>query len=113
MISQEERVKILSQTLKFFKDHPKPGVNFCDIMPIFADPVALHHVIDAFETMLHGVEFDKVVGLESRGFLFGVALAYKMNKPFVPIRKPGKLCGEVVRVSYDLEYGKDTVELQK
>ena len=69
--------------------------------------------MEALEAALEGVEFDRIVGLEARGFLFGVPLAYKMKKSFVPIRKAGKLGGETVRVSYDLEYGKDTVEMQK
>jgi adenine phosphoribosyltransferase len=69
---------------------------------VFADPVLLHNAVDVLEGALGGVEFDKIVGLEARGFLFGVPLAYKMKKPFVPIRKAGKLGGECVRVSYDL-----------
>lgn len=113
MISQEERVKILNDALKYVNDFPKPGVNFCDIMPIFNDPKILHHAVDALEYILKGVDFDKLVCLESRGFLFGAPLAYKMNKPFVPIRKKGKLPGELITVTYDLEYGQDTIQIQK
>lgn len=82
-------------------------------MPIFADPAILHVVVDALEAALSETEFDKILGLEARGFLLGSALAYKMKKPFIPIRKAGKLGGDTVRVSYDLEYGKDTIEVQR
>lgn len=93
MISQEDRIKTIKDSLTFYKDFPKKGINFCDILPLLSDPAVLHQTVDALEAVLAGVEFDRIVGLESRGFLFGVPLAYKMNKSFVPIRKAGKLCG--------------------
>lgn len=95
------------------EDYPKKGVNFCDIMPVLYNPEALHFLIDTFEHTLKAIEFDVIVGLESRGFLLGAPLAYKLKKPFIPIRKKGKLPGECHTIHYDLEYGKDCVELQK
>lgn len=113
MISQEERIQRLKDSFLIVQDFPKPGVAFLDIMPIFADPELLAVAVDAFEQELNGVDFDGISGLEVRGFLFGTPLAYKMKKPFIPIRKKGKLPGELHQVDYGLEYGKDCIEIQK
>lgn len=82
-------------------------------MPIFSNPTLFHYAVESLEHALQGVEFDTLVCLESRGFLFGAPLAYKLKKPFVPIRKLGKLPGECITLKYDLEYGHDTVQIQK
>ena len=110
---QEERVQLLKKSYAIVPDFPKKGIAFMDINPIFASPKVLHTAIDAYEHLLDGLDFDKIAGLESRGFLFGAPLAYKMNKPFILIRKKGKLAGEVHHLDYDLEYGTDSVQLQK
>ena len=81
-------------------------------MPIFASPEVFTTTIDAFAHELEGVEFDAITGLEVRGLLIGNPLAYKLKKPFIPIRKKGKLPGEVHHMKYDLEYGQDAIEIQ-
>lgn len=94
-------------------DFPKPGIGFKDITPLFVDPEALKKVCDHFTKAFAGSEIDIIVGPESRGFIFGVALAMHMNKGFVPIRKAGKLPGPSHRVSYSLEYGQDSLEIHQ
>ena len=94
-------------------DFPKPGILFRDITGILSDADGLKLTLEAFYTMFDKVEFDVVVGLEARGFLFGVSVAEHFHKPFVPVRKKGKLPRETVEVSYDLEYGQATMEIHK
>ena len=94
-------------------DFPEPGIIFRDITGILRDADGLKLSIDKIQEMLEGVEFDAVLGLESRGFIFGVPIAYNLHKPFVPIRKKGKLPRETVSVSYDLEYGSAEIEMHK
>ena len=94
-------------------DFPKPGVLFRDVTGILSDADGLKLTLDAFYKMLENVEFDVVVGLEARGFLFGVSIAEHFHKPFVPERKKGKLPRETVCVEYDLEYGKACMEIHK
>jgi adenine phosphoribosyltransferase len=94
-------------------DFPKPGILFYDITTLLKDPLALRQTVDSFVWMFSGRHIDKVVGIESRGFMFGPIVAYNLNAGFVPVRKPGKLPAETVRQSYDLEYGADTVEMHK
>ena len=93
MISQEERNKQIFNSFKYVKDFPKAGVNFLDIMPIFASPQLLTTTLDAFQHELNGLEFDVITGLEVRGLMFAIPLALRLNKPFIPIRKKGKLPG--------------------
>ena len=90
---------------------PKPGVVFKDITPLIQSPEGLRVAIDRMQEELKDLEFDLVVGPESRGFLFGVPIAYNLNKGFIPVRKPGKLPFETIAQSYDLEYGSSTIEL--
>ena len=92
---------------------PKPGINFKDITTILLDSDLSSGIISAFIERLEGQKIDAVVGVESRGFLFGFLLANKMGIPFIPIRKVGKLPGETLRFKYDLEYGSAEVEVHK
>jgi adenine phosphoribosyltransferase len=92
-------------------DFPKPGIVFKDITPLLASPKALHIVLDGIAERFIGEHIDAIVGIEARGFIFGGALAARLNASFVPVRKPGKLPGPKVRVTYDLEYGSDTLEI--
>ena len=94
-------------------DFPKPGVLFRDITGILSDPDGLKLTLDAFYKTLENVNFDVVVGLEARGFLFGVPIAEHFHKPFVPERKKGKLPRETVEVTYNLEYGTASMEVHK
>ena len=94
-------------------DFPKPGVLFRDITGILSDPDGLKLTLDAFYKTLENVNFDVVVGLEARGFLFGVPIAEHFHKPFVPERKKGKLPRETVEVTYNLEYGTACMEVHK
>lgn len=96
-------------------DFPKPGIPFKDITPLLKDPSAFDKCIDVMASLIKakGLNPTIIAGIESRGFFFGVALAQKLGLGFVPIRKPGKLPKEVYSVSYDLEYGSDTIEVHK
>jgi adenine phosphoribosyltransferase len=92
-------------------DFPKPGILFYDITTLLQDPLALRMTVDRFVWLFARKQIDKVVGIESRGFMFGPIVAYDLNAGFVPVRKPGKLPYQKIRESYDLEYGTDTVEM--
>ena len=94
-------------------DFPKPGVLFRDITGILSDPDGLKLTLDAFYKTLENVDFYVVVGLEARGFLFGVPIAEHFHKPFVPERKKGKLPRETVEITYNLEYGTACMEVHK
>lgn len=91
---------------------PKEGILFYDINPIFLNPHAWQHTISSLAVLLKDVDFDLLVGVESRGFLLVSALAHHLNVPFSIIRKAGKLPGEIVSQSYGLEYGNDSLEIQ-
>lgn len=94
-------------------DFPKPGIVFKDITPILKDAALCLEIAQALAAQLKGIEIDVVAGIESRGFLFGPALAQLLNVPFVPIRKAGKLPYKTVRQTYNLEYGTATIELHE
>ena len=94
-------------------DFPKPGIGFKDITPLLADGDAMRKVCEHFENLYDPSSFDLIVGPESRGFIFGVALAMHLGKGFVPVRKAGKLPSLTHRVSYALEYGSDTLEIHQ
>ena len=94
-------------------DFPEEGVMFRDITSVLNDADGLKLAIDEMMAALEGVDFDAIVALESRGFIFGMPLAYLLHKRFVPIRKKGKLPRETVEKSYDLEYGQATIEVHK
>ena len=103
----------LSSYVISIPDYPKPGILFRDITGILSHADGLRLAIDQLASRLDGFGFDAVVSMESRGFIFGMPLAYKLGKAFVPVRKPGKLPRETVAVSYALEYGTDTLEMHK
>ena len=92
-------------------DFPEEGIIFRDVTSILEDAEGLHLSIDLLQEKLDGVEFDTIVGLESRGFIFGMPIAYNLRKPFVPVRKKGKLPCETTSVTYDLEYGSAEIEI--
>jgi adenine phosphoribosyltransferase len=92
-------------------DFPKPGILFKDITPLLSDPRAFHMVLDGLAEQFIGEYIDVIAGIEARGFIFGGALAARLNASFVPLRKPGKLPAEADRVSYDLEYGSAALEM--
>jgi adenine phosphoribosyltransferase len=94
-------------------DFPQKGILFKDITPLLADPRAFHIVLDALAERFIGEHVDAIVGIESRGFIFGAALAARLNASFVPVRKRGKLPAAVDRVAYDLEYGTAELEMHK
>lgn len=94
-------------------DFPKPGINFYDITTLLKDAAGWREVIDALQAHYAGTPVDVVVGIEARGFIFAPAIAYALGAGFVPVRKPKKLPAETVRVTYDLEYGTDTLEMHK
>ena len=94
-------------------DFPEPGIIFRDVTSVIQDAEGLQLAIDEMQKLLDGVEFDVLAGAESRGFIFGMPIAYNMKKPFVLVRKKGKLPRETVEMSYDLEYGSATVEMHK
>ena len=103
----------LKELIREVPDFPKPGINFYDITTLLKHPGGLRTTIDEFGRLFHGRVFDKVVGIESRGFLFGPQLAYQFHAGFVPVRKPGKLPADVNEQHYDLEYGKDQLEIHR
>jgi adenine phosphoribosyltransferase len=106
-------MKKLEEYVRSIPDFPEPGIIFRDITSILQTADGLQLAIDQMQDLLKDVEFDVVAGPESRGFIFGVPIAYNMKKPFVPIRKKGKLPCETVSMDYDLEYGKATIEMHK
>jgi len=101
----------LDSMIRNIPDYPQPGVMFKDITPILQDPQGLRDAVDAMAEPFRDKEIDVIVGLESRGFLFGAPMAYVMGLGLVLIRKSGKLPGEKIHVDYDLEYGSDTLEI--
>lgn len=112
-MTQELSCEPLKTLIRTVPDFPKPGILFYDITTLLKEPSGLAQLIDAFAVHYMGKGIDVVVGIEARGFIFGPALAYRLNAGFVPVRKPKKLPAEVVRVQYDLEYGTDTVEMHR
>ena len=103
----------LEDYVRTIPDFPEPGIMFRDISTILSDADGLKLAIDEMQKTLDGVDFDVIAGAESRGFIFGAAIAYNMHKPFILIRKKGKLPCETVEQSYDLEYGQATIEVHK
>jgi adenine phosphoribosyltransferase len=103
----------LKRYIREVPDFPKPGILFYDITTLLQDPLALRMTVDRFVWFFSNRQIDKVVGIESRGFMFGPIVAYDLNAGFVPVRKPGKLPAEKVRQTYDLEYGSDTIEIHR
>lgn len=110
-----ERTRYIRSHIREIPDFPQPGILFRDITPLLARADGMQVVTDGFIEALAAatVHFDAVVGIEARGFIFGAALASKMGKSFVPVRKPGKLPADVDRVSYSLEYGQNVLEMHR
>lgn len=106
-------MKKLEEYVRSIPDFPEPGIIFRDITTILQDPDGLHLAIQSMQDKLKDTEFDVIVGTESRGFIFGVPIAYNLHKAFVPVRKKGKLPCETVSMEYDLEYGSAVIEMHK
>lgn len=103
----------LRKLIREVPDFPKPGINFYDITTLLLDPDGLKNTIDGLVSELPDGKIDTVIGIESRGFIFATPVAYQIGAGFIPVRKPKKLPAEKVSVSYDLEYGQDTLEMHK
>lgn len=103
----------LRKLIREVPDFPKPGINFYDITTLLLDPEGLEGTIDALTEMCRGMNIDTVIGVESRGFIFATPIAYQLGAGFIPVRKPKKLPAEKISISYDLEYGQDTLEMHK
>ena len=106
-------MKKIEEYVRSIPDFPEEGIIFRDITSVLQDAEGLKLAIDSMINLLEGLDFDVVAGTESRGFIFGVPIAYALGKPFVPVRKKGKLPCETVEESYDLEYGSATIEMHK
>ena len=106
-------MKKLEEYVKSIPDFPEKGIIFRDVTSVLQDAEGLHLAIDQMQEKLEGVDFDVVLGPESRGFIFGVPIAYNMQKAFVPVRKKGKLPRATISQTYDLEYGTATIEIHK
>lgn len=101
----------LNKAIRDIPDFPQKGVIFKDITTLLKEPDAFRQATDELTGALDGLDFDVVLGVESRGFIFAATLAYKLEKGLVIVRKPGKLPAETIQVSYELEYGTDTIEM--
>jgi adenine phosphoribosyltransferase len=101
----------IKRLIRDIPDFPKPGIVFKDITPILGDPGAMARITGAFEKEFEAAKPTRIVGIESRGFIFGSLLAAQLNLPFTPVRKPGKLPYDKISVSYTLEYGEGTLEM--
>ena len=106
-------MKKIEDYVRSIPDFPEPGIIFRDVTSILQDADGLKLAIDSMQECLKDTEVDVIVGTESRGFMFGVPIAYNLHKPFVPVRKKGKLPCETVSRSYELEYGSATIEMHR
>lgn len=106
-------MKKIEEYVRCIPDFPEPGVIFRDITSILQDADGLKLAIDSMQNCLKDTDVDVIVGTESRGFIFGVPIAYNLHKPFVPVRKKGKLPCETITRSYELEYGTAEIEIHK
>jgi len=112
-LPSEHALRYLRAHLRSVPDFPRPGILFKDITPLLADPRAFHITLDLLAERFIGEHVDVVVGVESRGFIFGGALAARLNASFVPVRKPGKLPAAKDRIAYALEYGEAELEMHQ
>src|SRR3954453_11023948 len=108
---EERTMDDLKAHIREIPDFPKPGILFYDITTLLQDPLALRMTVDRFVWFFAQKHIDKVVGIESRGFIFAPTVAYNLNAGFVPVRKPGKLPYQAAKQGYDLEYGTDSIEM--
>ena len=106
-------MKKIEEYVRSIPDFPEEGIIFRDVTSVLQDADGLHLAIDLMQEKIKDLEFDVVVGPESRGFIFGVPIAYNLHKPFVPVRKKGKLPCETISMEYELEYGTATIEIHK
>ena len=106
-------MKKIEEYVRSIPDFPELGIIFRDITSILQDADGLHLAIDSLQDLIKDVDVDVIVGAESRGFIFGMPMAYNLHKPFVPVRKKGKLPCETISQSYDLEYGQAEIEIHK
>ena len=106
-------MKKIEEYVKSSPEFPEKGIIFRDVTSVLQDADGLHLAIDEMQKFLEGVDFDVIAGTESRGFIFGVPIAYNLHKAFVPVRKKGKLPRETVSAEYELEYGKAEIEMHK
>jgi adenine phosphoribosyltransferase len=113
LVSGEERLALIRSLVRDVPDFPKPGILFRDITTVLREPVAWRATVDQLCDAVDAWDFDVVVGIESRGFILGSAMAYQLGVGFVPVRKPGKLPAAVHAVDYALEYGLDSLEIHQ
>ena len=106
-------MKELKDYVRTIPDFPEEGIMFRDVTSVLQDADGLHLAVDTMQKMVEDIDFDVVVGAESRGFIFGTPIAYNLHKPLILIRKKGKLPCETIEVEYDLEYGKGILEIHK
>ena len=106
-------MKKLEEYVKSIPDFPEKGIIFRDVTSVLQDADGLHLAIDTMQELIKDIDYDVVAGPESRGFIFGTPIAYNNRKPFVLIRKKGKLPRETVSISYDLEYGQSVIEMHR
>lgn len=106
-------MKNLEEYVRNINDFPKKGIIYRDVTTVLSDADGLKLAIESMQKLIENTEFDVVVAPESRGFIFGMPIAYNMNKAFVPVRKKGKLPAETISEDYDLEYGSATLEIHK
>jgi adenine phosphoribosyltransferase len=107
----QANLTLIKDSIATVPNYPKEGIMFRDVTTLLADPNAFKETIDAFIAAYKDQGFTKIIGTESRGFIFGAPLSYALGIPFIPVRKPGKLPREVISQSYQLEYGEDVLEL--
>lgn len=112
-MTEERATVLIADFIRTIPDFPKPGIQYRDITTLLADPKGLRLAIDMIANHYREAEISCVAGIEARGFIFGTAVAYKLGLGFVPLRKPGKLPGETISVSYQLEYGEDRLEIHR
>ncbi len=104
-------IEDVKNKIRAVPDFPKPGIIFRDITTGIKDPDTMRAMVDYLCDQYNGVKIDYIAGIESRGFIFGMPMAYKLNCGFIPIRKPNKLPAQTIKESYDLEYGSDSIEI--
>jgi len=103
----------LKRKIREVPDFPKPGILFYDLTTLLKDPEGLRQLVEVLTCRFTGKGIEKVIGIESRGFILGAPLALNLGAGFVPVRKPGKLPAQTLKMSYDLEYGKDSLEIHR
>lgn len=107
----QEKIELIQSSIKSIQDYPKPGILFRDVTSLMENPYAYRATMEVLTERYKDKGITKIIGTEARGFLFGAPLALALGVGFVPVRKPGKLPREVIAESYELEYGKDTLEI--